>query len=71
MQKLQKLQKVENETTPFNGYRALLEMPARYEQAQRIAALYLGPDCWAERGDALANGLTVGIIVDPIAPNAA
>ena len=38
-------------------YRALLRMPTRYEQPPRIAALYLGPDCWAERGDqnTLAN----------------
>ena len=26
-------------------------MPSRYEQPQRIAGLYLSPDCWAERGD--------------------
>jgi hypothetical protein len=32
-------------------YRALLRMPTRYDQPQRIAALYLGPVCWAERGD--------------------
>ena len=32
-------------------------LPTRYEQPPRIAALYLGPDCWAERGDqnTLAN----------------
>lgn len=35
-------------------------MAKLYEQPQRTAALYLGPDCWAERGDqhtlaALAN----------------
>ncbi len=23
----------------------------RYEQPQRTAAMYLGPDCWSERGD--------------------
>jgi hypothetical protein len=32
-------------------YNALLNMPLRYDQPQRIAALYLGPDSWAERGD--------------------
>ncbi len=33
-------------------YKALIKMPMRYEQPQRTAAMYLGPDCWAERGDA-------------------
>jgi hypothetical protein len=32
-------------------YKALIERPSRYEQPPRIAALYLGPDSWAERGD--------------------
>jgi hypothetical protein len=32
-------------------YRALIRMPMRYEQPQRTAAMYLGPDCWSERGD--------------------
>lgn len=32
-------------------YGALIKMPTRYEQPPRVAAMYLGPDCWAERGD--------------------
>ena len=29
-------------------YRALVRMPTRYNQPPLIAALYLGPDSWAE-----------------------
>jgi hypothetical protein len=32
-------------------YQALIKMPLRYDQPQRTAAMYLGPDCWSERGD--------------------
>ena len=57
---LTEARKVDIKTFARRHYNALLRMPVRYEQPPCIAALYLGPDSWAERGDqhtlaALAN----------------
>jgi hypothetical protein len=48
---LTQARKIDVKTFAREHYKALIKMPMRYEQPQRTAAMYLSPDCWAERGD--------------------
>jgi len=49
---LTEARKVDARQFARSHYNALIRTPTNYDQAKRIANLYLSPDCWAERGDA-------------------